>query len=222
MTVAYLRDTAIQAGLKTDADRRRRTSAGTPAGGPSPTSASGRSRSCFKLYPWEWMLREPFGRHLPEAPTRWLEPPWKMILSNKAILPILCELFPDSPYLLRAEFEPFGDTYVVKPIHSREGANVTIVEDGRIVAETAGDYGDGPRIYQEYHPLPDFGGRLAGRRELDGQRPRLRDRASARTTGRSPGTPAGSSRTSSASRTDVKPPTPGRRSGGSGQRPRLG
>ena len=41
----------------------------------------------FKLYPWEWMLREQFGLSLPLAPTRWFEPPWKMLLSCKAILP---------------------------------------------------------------------------------------------------------------------------------------
>ena len=90
------------------------------------------------------MVREPFGRHLLTAPTRWLEPPWKMILSNKAILPILYELFPESPYLLRAEFEPFGDTYVVKPAYSREGANVSIVVDGETIAETGGEYDGRP------------------------------------------------------------------------------
>ena len=115
MTVSYLRDTAIQAGLETEflavgeigwnahrgafTDRQERAIA-----------------TIFKLYPWEWMVREPFGAQLGRGPTRWLEPPWKMILSNKAILPILHELFPDSPYLLRAGFEPIGDTYVVKPV----------------------------------------------------------------------------------------------------------
>jgi glutathionylspermidine synthase len=84
-----------------------------------------------------------------------------MILSSKAILPVLYQLFPESPYLLRADFEPFGETYVSKPVHSREGANVAIVEEGETVAETGGEYGDGPRIYQEYAPLPDFGGRFA-------------------------------------------------------------
>src|SRR4051812_43702370 len=82
-----------------------------------------------------------------------------MILACKAILPILSDMFPDSPYLLRADFEPIGPTQVIKPIHSREGSNVAIVENGRVVAETGGDYGDGPKIYQEYCPLPDFGGR---------------------------------------------------------------
>jgi glutathionylspermidine synthase len=156
MTVSYLRDTAIQAGMTTipiavkdigwNARRRVFTD-----------KLERPIELMFKLYPWEWMLLEQFGQHLAESPTRWLEPPWKMVLSSKAILPILFELFPDSPYLLRAGFEPFGDTYVSKPIHSREGANVAIVEDGRTVAETAGEYGEVPRIYQEYCPLPQFG-----------------------------------------------------------------
>ncbi|MGP0065333.1 MAG: glutathionylspermidine synthase family protein [Isosphaeraceae bacterium] len=158
MTVTYLRDTAIQAGLKTEflavkdigwharrrvfTDLRERT-----------------IEILFKLYPWEWLLREPFGRFIPTAPTRWLEPPWKMVLSNKAILPVLYELFPESPYLLRAGFEPIGESYVVKPIYSREGSNITIVQDGRTIAETGGDYTEGPHIYQEFRPLPSFDGR---------------------------------------------------------------
>ena len=158
MTVTYLRDTAIQAGLKTEflgvkdigwhAARRVFTDLRERA-----------IEILFKLYPWEWMLREPFSQFLPMAPTRWLEPPWKMVLSNKAILPVLYELFPESPYLLRAGFEPIGDTYVVKPIYSREGSNVAIIQDGRTIAETGGDYADGRHVYQEFHPLPSFDGR---------------------------------------------------------------
>ena len=82
-----------------------------------------------------------------------------MVLSNKAILPVLSELFPDSPYLLCAGFEPIGDTYVVKPIYSREGSNIAIVRDGRTIAETGGAYAEGRRVYQEFHPLPNFQGR---------------------------------------------------------------
>jgi len=160
MTVTYLRDTAIQAGIATQPIAVE--GIGWHAGRGAFTDLRERPiEILFKLYPWEWMLREPFGRHLPEAPTRWLEPPWKMVLSNKAILPVLWELFPESPYLLRAGFEPVGDTYVSKPLYSREGSNVVIVEDGATVAETGGEYGDGRRVFQDYEPLPDFGGRFA-------------------------------------------------------------
>ena len=159
MTASYLRDTAIQAGLKTlpiavkqvGWNARRRVF----------TDLMERPIDIlFKLYPWEWLLREPFGQFLPGGPTRWLEPPWKMVLSSKAILPILFELFPGSPYLLRSEFEPFGETYVSKPVHSREGANIAIVRGGRTIAETDGEYGESPRIYQAFHPLPEFNGRF--------------------------------------------------------------
>jgi glutathionylspermidine synthase len=81
-----------------------------------------------------------------------------MVLSNKAILPILWELFPDSPYLLPAGFEPIGEDYVIKPIHSREGSNIAIVAGGSVIAETEGDYAGGPRVYQRFHPLPAFDG----------------------------------------------------------------
>ena len=59
----------------------------------------------IKLYPWEWMLREEFGARLTDTPTRWIEPPWKTILSNKGILPLLWEMFPHHPNLLPAYFE---------------------------------------------------------------------------------------------------------------------
>lgn len=158
MTVAYLRDTAMQAGLKTATIPINQVGWNQRRG----RFTDLRERSVeilFKLYPWEWMLREEFGRFLPLAPTHWLEPPWKMVLSNKAILPVLFAMFPESPYLLRAGFGPIEGDYVVKPFHSREGANISIVSGGRTIAETDGEYHEGPRIYQEYHPLPDFHGR---------------------------------------------------------------
>jgi glutathionylspermidine synthase len=158
MTVTYLRDTAIQAGLKTEFLGVK--DIGWHAGRRVFTDLRERAiEILFKLYPWEWLLREPFGKHLPTAPTHWLEPPWKMILSNKAILPVLWELFPESPYLLPTGFEPIGATYVVKPIYSREGSNVAIVQDGQVIAETCGDYTDCPHVYQEFCPLPTFEGR---------------------------------------------------------------
>jgi glutathionylspermidine synthase len=159
MTVSYLRETAVQAGLETaylaveeigwhPASRQFVDRGGRPLG------------AVFKLYPWEWMLREPFGRHLPVSRTRWLEPPWKMLLSSKAILPVLWQLFPGHPYLLRAEWQPFGPAYVRKPVHGREGANVTVVLDGREAFATEGPY-EGPYVFQEYCALPWCDGNYA-------------------------------------------------------------
>ena len=35
-------------------------------------------------------------------PTRWLEPPWKLVMANKAILPFLWSMYPNHPNLLPA------------------------------------------------------------------------------------------------------------------------
>ena len=89
----------------------------------------------FKLYPWEWIVSEAYGedivRHLPE--TLWIEPIWKMIWSNKAILQVLWNMFPDHPNLLAASVikERIGASYVAKPFLAREGANIAVVERGR-------------------------------------------------------------------------------------------
>lgn len=116
----------------------------------------------FKLYPWEWLVREVFGPHLIDLPLRVVEPPWKMILSNKGILPILWELFGGHPNLLPASFsrDDMRGDFVRKPLFSREGSNVTI-HRGRGVIETPGSYGAEGWICQEYRPLPVFDGNHA-------------------------------------------------------------
>jgi glutathionylspermidine synthase len=118
----------------------------------------------FKLYPWEWMMREEFGARLKGASTRWIEPPWKAILSNKGILPLLWAMFPDHPNLLPAYFEDdsaaaeLGTSYVRKPLYSREGANVTLVRGGDAIDAQPGPYGDEGFIRQMLAPLPEFAG----------------------------------------------------------------
>jgi glutathionylspermidine synthase len=111
----------------------------------------------FKLYPWEWMAREAFGRNILSCDTQMIEPAWKMLLSNKAILPILWELYPDHPNLLPAYFEPqkFSTDFVKKPLLSREGANIDIyAKSGEV--HTPGEYGEEGFVYQAYHPVPNF------------------------------------------------------------------
>lgn len=121
----------------------------------------------FKLYPWEFMLQEEFGQNLVEvvADSRIavIEPAWKMILSNKAILAVLWELFPHDPLLAEAHLSPndFGRALevVAKPFMGREGANISIAELaadgslGRVISETAGEYGAEGYVYQERVPL---------------------------------------------------------------------
>jgi glutathionylspermidine synthase len=111
----------------------------------------------FKLYPWEWLIHEPFGEFLLRDTTILMEPAWKMILSNKGILPILHELSPGHPNLLPSSFSPLGGEYVRKPIFSREGANITI-RKGQGIISSGGEYGEEGWVYQAYAPLPRFGG----------------------------------------------------------------
>lgn len=108
----------------------------------------------FKLYPWEWMLGEDFAAHLLGSRTRFIEPPWKMVLSTKAILPILWEMFPGHPNLLPASFDRSGISgrCIEKPIHGREGEGIRLLS-----AQAPG--GGGDRVWQAYHPLPQFDGR---------------------------------------------------------------
>lgn len=123
----------------------------------------------FKLYPWEWMMEESFGEYVISCPTKWFEPPWKMLLSNKAILPVLWKRYPEHPNLLPAYFEDekpavgFQYMYIKKPILGREGANIqlsgtfsdTLVDGSHQVPE----YDSSGYVYQEYAPLPNFQGK---------------------------------------------------------------
>ncbi|MEE1804014.1 glutathionylspermidine synthase family protein [Streptomyces sp. JV176] len=165
MTVAYLRETAAQAGLDTEAlsveeigwDR-----------------LSGRFvddrlryiRTCFKLYPWEWLTTDRFGPQVLDTldngggtgATCWIEPAWKMLLSNKALLAILWELNPGHPHLLAAHLDGPRELaasrgYAAKPLLGREGAGVTLHGPGKppVVRDEA-------CCYQELAPLPAFDG----------------------------------------------------------------
>ncbi|CAN5415782.1 glutathionylspermidine synthase family protein [soil metagenome] len=184
LTTAYLQETAAEAGLDTiglaiedlgwDGDLNTFVDlAETPID------------TLFKLYPWEWLVNDPFGanaiRSLPRTrlsgrdlsaagasltpmgdgqnSMMWIEPLWKMLLSNKAILAVLWQLNPGHPSLLPAYLDDPGPLtdYIRKPKLGREGANVTIVTpDGTM--STSGDYGEEGYVYQAFHPLPDFEG----------------------------------------------------------------
>ena len=116
----------------------------------------------FKLYPWEFLHREEFGPILLKNQTLFLEPWWKGILSNKAILPLLWQHYPNHPNLLPAYFtedeaKQALSHYVKKPIYSREGGNISIIENNKTTYTSDGPYGDEGFIYQAYHALPQFG-----------------------------------------------------------------
>ncbi len=161
LTTTYLQDTAAQAGLRTAYLRI------DEIGWDGRRFVGTRDEpilSCFKLYPWEWLLKDAFGAHVAAAGTRFIEPAWKMIVSNKAFLAILHERNPGHPNLLRAAVDapPRGVTaFARKPILGREGANVTLVKDGEAIAQGPdAAYGAEGFVYQELFEWGDaFGGR---------------------------------------------------------------
>jgi glutathionylspermidine synthase len=159
-TLAYLEDTARQAGLTTTLIDIE--DIGLRDDGNFVDLENRPIELAFKLYPWEWMFHDAFGAKLADAPTRWIEPPWKTILSNKGILPLLWEMFPDHPNLLPAYFEDdpnaarLGASFVRKPLYSREGANVALIREGLTLAQQEGPYGAEGFIRQAFAPLPNF------------------------------------------------------------------
>ncbi len=159
-TVQYLEDCANEAGIPTQFIYIE--DIGQGEGGVYTDLSDQVITWMFKLYPWEFMLREQYGELLSKAAVSWIEPPWKAIVSNKALLPLLWQEFPNHPNLLATYFEEdlaANDlkNYVKKPIFAREGANVSIHVSGEQLASSPGPYGEEGFIYQEFCPLPRFG-----------------------------------------------------------------
>ncbi|MEV0961152.1 glutathionylspermidine synthase family protein [Streptomyces sp. NPDC049910] len=163
MTVAYLRETAQQAGLTTEALSVERIGW---------DRLSGRFvderlrfiRSCFKLYPWEWLTTDRFAPYVLDTldngggtgSTCWIEPAWKMLLSNKALLAVLWELYPGHPNLLPAYLDgprelAASTGWVAKPLLGREGSGITVHQPG-----ASPEPRDEPCCYQQLAPLPDL------------------------------------------------------------------
>ncbi|HMK43446.1 MAG TPA: glutathionylspermidine synthase family protein [Dissulfurispiraceae bacterium] len=158
VTVEYLRDVAVQSGL--DGRHIFMEDIGFDAGKRIFCDLGNKPIECaFKLYPWEWLLADEFGGQVMNGAVRFFEPPWKMILSNKGILPILWEMAPGHKNLLPAYFEDgriTGDI-VRKPLFSREGANVTLRAGGRTYEGNDANYGIEGYVYQQAQMLPAFG-----------------------------------------------------------------
>jgi glutathionylspermidine synthase len=182
MTVTYLRDTAEQGGLHTrhiamheigweekeqrfvDLDNRG-------------------MQTLFKLYPWEWLLNEPFGQQAlatlpPQAALQeygprkdrrqwgsmlWIEPIWKMMWSNKALLAILWELNPDHELLLPTYLDGPREltSYVRKPLLGREGAGIAVVRDGVLVEGALSGENEEGYVDQERASMATGGGKTA-------------------------------------------------------------
>jgi glutathionylspermidine synthase len=164
MTITYLRDTAQQAGLKTEAIAMREIG-WDPKQRAFVDESNQSMQSIFKLYPWEALLADQFGPHALEtmATTQWIEPIWKMLWSNKALLAILWEMYPGHELLLPAYLDSprDADAWVRKPLLGREGANVIVKLNGITVEETVGRYSTGGFVYQQYFDLaPDEAHRM--------------------------------------------------------------
>ncbi len=171
LTTAYMRDTAEQAGLTTHQLLMEEIGWNSRRGRFVDTAPEEHEiRSLFKLYPWESMMEEAFA---PQAlhtyqTMQWIEPIWKMLLSNKGILPILWELYPGHDLLLeahrvKAEIKP-RPGWVRKPMHSREGSNIILRRLDGSAVETGGPYTDRMCIDQRlgsatHFPLADKGQR---------------------------------------------------------------
>ncbi|AKH64215.1 MULTISPECIES: glutathionylspermidine synthase family protein [Photorhabdus] len=158
-TIQYLQDCALEAGVPTEFLFIEDIGLGEK--GQFTDLQDQVISNLFKLYPWEMMFREIFATKLEDAGVRWLEPAWKSIISNKALLPMLWKMFPNHPNLLPAYFaddnHPAMDSYVIKPLFSREGANIRIIENGKEIASADGPYGKEGMIVQQFHTLPKFG-----------------------------------------------------------------
>ena len=163
-TVDYLEECAQEAGLETQFLAMREI--GVDETGRFSDLEDRVIETLFKLYPWEWVMEEEFGRFLVTSGVHFLEPPWKAVLSNKGLLPLLWEMFEGHPNLLPAFFEDdatvgaLTDSYVRKPLLSRQGANIEIVDAGKAVFRTDGLYGEGTYVRQAFHPLPEFDGKF--------------------------------------------------------------
>ena len=161
MTVAYLSNTAQNAGLGTKLilmedigwDERNKIFVDLD---------NNQMKTIFKLYPYEWLVNEQFANGFRESLnyTQWIEPVWKMMWSNKAILALLWELNPGHPNLLPTYFtsQKFSGNYVKKPILGREGANIDIIGNEHLIAASRGDYGEEGFVFQELFNLPEFDG----------------------------------------------------------------
>jgi glutathionylspermidine synthase len=161
-TVRFFEDLASQAGIEPKFVEMR--DIGINAGGRFVDLEGFELQAAFKLYPWEYMLREPYAPKLPGAAVRWIEPAWKAILSNKGMLPLLWARHPGHPNLLPAFFDDdpaaatLGSSYARKPLFSREGANVEIVRDGQAAAVLDLGYGEEGHVRQALHTPPSFNG----------------------------------------------------------------
>ena len=92
------------------------------------------------------------------------EPLWTVVPGNKAILPVLWQLFPHHHYLLDTDFvvndELAKTGYAVKPISGRCGSNIDLIShDAGVLDQSSGQFVDRKNIYQQLWCLPKVDGK---------------------------------------------------------------
>ena len=122
----------------------------------------------FKLYPWEYLWEENFSNLISNS-TQWIEPCWKMLLSNKAILVELWKRFPNHPLLVETHsYDPtqhYQGKWARKPILAREGANIHIMQNNVDCGAASGsfyfdDYDKNGYVMQKWVKTPLHDGML--------------------------------------------------------------
>lgn len=163
VTVSYLRDTAVEAGLETIGmfiedvgwDSRQQMF----------VDLQGRPiTACFSMWPWDWMLGEEFGQHLlaGHEKTVWVEPAWKAMAQSKVIVAVLWEMFPGHPALVPAYLDgPRGMTrFAAKPVAGWEGAGVMVVDGEMVAQEPVRHTKNQSLVWQELIDIARFDGML--------------------------------------------------------------
>ena len=122
----------------------------------------------FKLFPWEDLMRSAWAQQIAASQTRFVEPAWKAILSNKAMLPLLWERHRGHPNLLPAAFLGTRDADAImakpharKPYFSREGADIALFDGKQAHRGPEQGYGAEGHIVQGYAPLAQADGNYA-------------------------------------------------------------
>ncbi len=161
-TVAYFEDLAGQAGLETrfiDVEQIQINENGQFVDNDGYHIAA-----IFKLYPWEDIMREDVAESIADSGTLFVEPPWKAILSNKAMLPLLWDRHRGHRNLLPAAFagteaakELEREPHVTKPFFSREGADIELFDGEARHKGPEQGYGEEGAIIQAYAPIARHG-----------------------------------------------------------------
>ena len=131
-TLAYLEDTARQAGLQTTLIESK-TSAGDD--GRFVDLDNRAIELAFKLYPWEWMFHDAFGAKLATRRRAGSSRPGRRCSPTRVFCRCCGRCFRTTriccrPISRTIRGGKLGTSFVRKPLYSREGANVALVSGG--------------------------------------------------------------------------------------------